>query len=228
MTSGFGRLEAPGRLAAGKRSRAAAVAPSSVRLVQAYPVVSGGLSTAFDQSSWPPDLLVLLWPSLFPGRERGSDEQVTFQRILLVTLVMLADAGLLHLFLAEPGTSRWRSRTQPWVFRAAGSSASGPPSPGARPWLSGVLVDHIADNPGISCGSLKAGPIYTREAAASCGFALAVGGRWSSRLIPADETVALTESAALSLSRRWVTFTEQQQSLYRLMVRITAQPEGGS
>ena len=65
-----------------------------------------GINSTFVGSSWPPDVLVLLWPTLFSGDERGGVDQQTGQRILEVTLFVLADAGLLQLLslihISEP------------------------------------------------------------------------------------------------------------------------------
>jgi len=186
-----------------------------------------GINSTFVGSSWPPDVLVLLWPTLFSGDERGGVDQQTGQRILEVTLFVLADAGLLQLYVAESGTSRWRLARQPWVFPGASPGAPRPPSPGARPWLSEVLLEHVRANPGISCAALVDGWGYTEEAAVSCGYASVVGRRWFSRLVLADEEVARSESAARSLAHRWTTFTRQHERLYRLMWRTTRPPEGG-
>ena len=87
------RLPSPAQAVAGKPT-AVMIPPEREQLIQVYPLSSSGygrlVSADRGSETWSPDLLVLLWPELFPASVERPEHAVDS-----VTVFALADADLI-------------------------------------------------------------------------------------------------------------------------------------
>jgi hypothetical protein len=170
--------------------------------------------------TWPPGLLVFVWPQMFVGSETGEQKQVE------VALLALAEAGLVDLFT----TRRWGStRRNLRVFArddaGRASSAFAAPNPWVWQRVLAEAMTHRAGHYGERLSHLR--PL-TRQAALGRGLLHLEYRRQSrTRTTFQDPSFAdRTQQPAAVLAQRWAEFVGNYPEVHDAMIHATSIPDG--
>jgi hypothetical protein len=151
---------------------------------------------------WPEELLVAVWPGPF----HAFHAQAT--TAMAVTVVALADVGLLTLRCGKPGPALLHPTLPPGRVHDLGATA---------PWFRDAVLWYASNEPGIALNEFAGDWFRTVRTARRLGLIQQVG-RWRKTWQPTQEVTESTQALAVSAGKAWGRFRGHEPVLCRQLL----------